>query len=73
MDLWVGKIVLEKEMATHSVFLFRKFHGQRSLAGYSPWGYKQSDTTEQLTLSLSNTGYILYDSIYMKCLEKANP
>ena len=24
-------------------------HGQRSLAGYSPWGYKESDTTEQLT------------------------
>ena len=28
-------------------------HGQRSLAGYSPWGHKESDTTEQLTLSLS--------------------
>ena len=24
-------------------------HGQRSLAGYSPWGHKQSDTTEQLS------------------------
>ena len=23
-------------------------HGQRSLAGYSPWGLKESDTTEQL-------------------------
>ena len=29
-----------------------EFHGQKSLAGYSPWGCKQSDTTEQLTLSL---------------------
>ena len=27
---------LEKEMATHSVFLPGKFHGQRSLAGYRP-------------------------------------
>ena len=27
-----------------------KFHGQRSLEGYSPWGHKESDTTEQLTL-----------------------
>ena len=26
-------------------------HGQRSLAGYSPWGCKESDTTAQLTLS----------------------
>ena len=24
-------------------------HGQRSLAGYSPWGRKESDTTEQLS------------------------
>jgi len=23
-----------------------KFHGWRSLVGYSPWGYKESDTTE---------------------------
>ena len=29
---------LEKEMATHSVFLPGEFHGHRSLAGYNPWG-----------------------------------
>ena len=28
------------------VFLPGEFHGQRSLAGYSPWGHKESDTTE---------------------------
>jgi len=28
------------------VFLPRKFHGQRNLAGYSPWGHKESDTTK---------------------------
>ena len=28
------------------VFLFGKFHGQRSLAGYSPWSYRESDMTE---------------------------
>ena len=28
------------------VYLPRKFHGQRSLAGYSPWGPKESDMTE---------------------------
>ena len=37
---------LEKEMATHSSILLGKFHGQRSLVGYSPWGCKESDTTE---------------------------
>ena len=31
-------------------FLPGEFHGQRSLAGYSPWSHKESDTTEQQTL-----------------------
>ena len=34
-------------------FLPGKFRGQRSLVGYSPQDSKESDTTEQLTLSLS--------------------
>ena len=33
-------------MATTPVFLPGKSHGQRSLAGYSPWGCKELDTTE---------------------------
>ena len=37
---------LEKEVATHSNILAGKSHGQRSLAGYSPWGRKESNTTE---------------------------
>ena len=36
----------EKEVATHSVFVLEIPHGQRSLAGYCPWGCKESDTTE---------------------------
>ena len=44
---------LEKGMATHSSIHAWKFQGQKSLAGYSPWGHKESDMTEQLTLSLS--------------------
>ena len=39
---------LEKEMATHSVLLPGKFHGRRSLVGYSPRGHKESNTTERL-------------------------
>ena len=39
---------LEKEMAT-PVFLPGKFHGQRSLAGYSSWGLEELDTTEWLS------------------------
>jgi len=30
------------------VFLPGKSHGWRSLVGYSPWGHKESDTTEGL-------------------------
>ena len=41
---------LEKGIATHSSMLAWKFHGQKSLVGYSPWGHKVSDTTEQLSL-----------------------
>ena len=37
---------LEEGMATTPVFLPGEFHGQRSLVGYSPWGRKESDTTE---------------------------
>ena len=40
---------LEKGMATTPVFLPGEFHGQKSLVGYSPWGYKELDTTERLT------------------------
>ena len=34
-------------MATHSTP--GESHGQKSLTGYSPWGHKELDTTEQLT------------------------
>ena len=37
---------LEKEMATHSMFLPGESHGRRSLVGCSPWGRTESDTTE---------------------------
>ena len=39
---------LEKEMTAYSVLLPGKCHGQRSLAGHSPWGHRESDMTEQL-------------------------
>ena len=42
----------EKEMATHSSILVwkKKSHGQRSLAGYSPWGCNELDTTEHTSM-----------------------
>ena len=44
------------------VFLHGKSHGQRSLVGYSPWGCKESDTTEPLALSLHWHHYVNYRS-----------
>ena len=44
---------LEAGMATHSSILAWSIPGQRSLVGYSPWCYKESDTTDLLILSLS--------------------
>ena len=41
---------LEKEGLPTPVFWPREPHGQRSPAGYSPWGRRGSDTTEQPTL-----------------------
>ena len=39
-------------MATHTVSLPGKSHGQRSLAGYTPWGRKESDTTKVTALAI---------------------
>ena len=44
---------LEKGMATHSSILAWRIYVQRSLVGCSPWGHKELDMTERLTLSLS--------------------
>ena len=45
-DPWVGKISWSRKWQLTLVFLMGKFYGQRSLAGYSPWGGKESDMTE---------------------------
>ena len=50
-DFWVGKIPWRRKCQPTSVFLPGKSHGQRSLAEYSPWGHKNSSTTEQLNSS----------------------
>ena len=47
---WARKIPWGRKRLPTPVYLPREFHGQRSLAGYSPWGHKEVDTTEQLTL-----------------------
>ena len=54
-DPWVGKIPWRRERLPTAVFWPREFHEL-----YIPWGCKESDTTEQLSLSLVTklrTGY----------------
>ena len=57
---WVRKIPWRREWQPTPVFFPRKSHGQRSLAGYSPWGYKNVNTTEQLTLLLWATNTFIF-------------
>ena len=69
---WVRKIPCKKEWQPIPVFLSGESHGQRSLAGYSPWGHKESDMTEWLTLSLSQTIYRIKQN-YWKIIAKSQP
>ena len=52
LDPWVEKIPWRRKWQPTPVCLSGESHGQRSLAGYSPWGRKEMDTIERLTLSL---------------------
>ena len=70
-DPWVAKIRWRREWQHTLVFLPGEFQGQRSLAGYSPWAPKESDTTERLTLSLFIHIYVcvciyIYNILYKR-------
>ena len=54
-DPWVRKITWRREWQSTPVILPGEFRGQRSLAGYSPWGHKQSDMTESHTHTHTHT------------------
>ena len=50
-DPWVGQIPWRSKWQPTPVSLSGKSHGQRIMVGCSPWGHKESDTTQQLTLT----------------------
>ena len=52
---WVRKTSWRREWLPTPVLLRRKFHGQRNLVVYIPWGCKESDTTKPLSSSSSFT------------------
>ena len=47
----LGRFPGEGNGNTAPVFSPGESHGQRNLAGYSPWGHEESDMTEQLSLT----------------------
>ena len=59
---WVDKIPWRREWLPTPVFLPEEPQGQRSLMGYSPWGPKELDTTEWLTLL---TIYIVFTTTHI--------
>ena len=42
---------LRRKWLPTAVFWPGEFHGQRSLAGYSPWGHRELDMSERLSLT----------------------
>ena len=50
-DPWIGKIPWRRKWQPTPVFLPGESHGKWSLAGYSPWGCRESDMTEQFHLT----------------------
>ena len=50
---WVGKIPWGRKWQPTPVFLPGDSHGRRNLIGYSPWGCKESETTERLCFSFT--------------------
>ena len=68
-NLWVGKIPWSRAWQPTPVFLPEKYHRQRSLAGYSPWGHKELDMTgasehAYQTLFMRQCVHITYICIY---------
>ena len=51
LSYWVRKIPWRREWQPTPVFFPGESHGQRSLVGYRPWGHKELDMTERLTVS----------------------
>ena len=53
LDPWLGKIPWRRKQQPTPVFLPGESHGHSSLAGYGPWGHKESDRTKQLSMHTS--------------------
>ena len=66
-DPRVGRIPWRRKWLPTPVVLPGKSHGQRSLAGYSPWGRKESDMTERLSTHTVGRGLDAKRSFQYHC------
>ena len=65
-DPWVGKIPCRRARQPTPVFLPGESHGERSLAGYSPWGHKELDmieAAEHAHIRYMNIAQLVYTSL----------
>ena len=58
---WVGKIPWRRPWQPTLVFLPGKSHGQRSLLGSSPYGCKESDMTEQMSMNMNVSKHNIHE------------
>ena len=61
---------LEEGMQPTPVFLYKEFHGQRSLAGYSPWRHKELDMTLRLSTHMKQLAQLSVQLHRCFCLQQ---
>ena len=71
---WVGKILWSRKWQPTSIFLPGKFHGQRSLTGYTSWGHKETGLSAHIHTERNSDleNYVLKKLVPLFFLETFN-
>ena len=67
-DPWVRKIPWRRKWQPTAVFLLKESHGQRSLAGYGPWGHMTEDVLHVNSYNMAAMGWIIFSPKYVEIL-----
>ena len=68
----VRKLSWRRQWQPTSVFLPGKSHGERSLVDYSPWGHRELDMTERLSIHFLHLSKHPFSSILPSCFRFAS-